>query len=124
MHGLNASFTRSPELFVRQHLIQESQDMVEKKPSAGVYDFDFSPGEHPKLALFDTAPSGCNLGEPLVKAFWLPWESGATIGLELDTQAEVLFDGAYGRLPTKNNPCRRGRPHQSTAHSREYEYLR
>ena len=45
MHGLNASFTRSPELFVRQHVIQEAEEMETKKLSAGVYDFDFRPNE-------------------------------------------------------------------------------
>ena len=82
--------------------------MLEKKPSAGVYDFDFSPGEHPKLALFDTAPSGCNLGEPLVKAFWLPWESGATIGLELDTQAEYFLTAHMGGCQLRIIPAAGG----------------
>ena len=123
MHGLNASFTRSPELFVRQHVIQEAGEMETKKLSAGVYDIDFRPNG-PKLALFDTASSRYNPGEPLVKAFWLPWESGATIELELDTQAEYLLTAHMGGCQLRIVPAAGGAHTKGTAHSRELEYLR
>ena len=84
-------------MFVRQLVIQEDEKVEKKKLSPGVYDFDFQYGDiTKKLALFDTAPSGYNLGEPLVKAFWLPWQPGATTELELDTQAEYFLTAHMG----------------------------
>ena len=62
----------------------------------------------PKLALFDTASSRYNLGEPLVKAFWLPWESGATIELELDTQAEYFLTAHMGGCQLRIIPAAGG----------------
>lgn len=96
MRGLNARFKKKPEKFLREVVLQESAELLKANLSEGVYDFDFEPSDVPTIALFGTARPGIDSDEPLIKAYWLPWESGSTLELELSGDAEYFLTAHLG----------------------------
>jgi hypothetical protein len=99
VNGLNTKFTENPEVFLRTVPIVESPELRDPlvffKYPPKIYDLDLALDDQ-GAAKLGIANLTANPGEPVIKAYWLPWKSKAASEIELGDDANYFFTSQLG----------------------------
>jgi hypothetical protein len=97
MRGLNTLFLEKKDGFLHRYVIDEAGKLSQGVILPGVYDLDFVPSkDDPNIANLHKANPKIDAGEPLIRAYWLPWKSGDAREIELGSAAKYFFTSYLG----------------------------